>query len=247
MKRRALGVIVIAFAAIFSGACASHTVIPNEDRVRLERNLPGKTFYLRHAMYVGPFWGEEDKRFLSDVVPGEIPWVVNPAGLPMDPGEPTAIVPAGTRARVAKLELPTGFTIATRNPFSPRYNPWLLVEVEGLPRNPVQVIVLRSDLRSGEELMAEIDRYLSQDDLEPMLAKLSTGLRKAVNEKRLVEGMTADLVAMAWGWPERRTITPAPEGRREEWVWPSEQRKALLVGGKLVSWEGSGVFFDEEL
>ncbi len=239
--RRAAAISVVAFASIFAGACAGHTQIPDEDRIRLERTLPGRSFYLRHSMYVGPFWADEQKVFLSDVVPGEIPWVVNPAGVPMEPGAPTGVIPAGTRVRIAKLELPTGYTVATRNPFLPRYNPWLYLEVEGMPRAPTPVMVLRGDLESHAQMLAEIERFLSQDDLAPMIAKIPTALLKAVNEKRLVEGMTPDLVAMAWGWPERRQLAPSPEGRREEWTWPSERRKAVIVGDRLISWEGDGV------
>lgn len=228
------------WVAILAAGCASHTVIPDDDRVRLERTLPGKTFYLRNAMYVGPFWSDEGKLFLTDIVPDEITWVVNPAGLPIEPGAPTAVIPAGTRVRVLGLELPTGFNVATRNPFVPRYNPWLLLEVEGRPRSPAAVMVLRSDLKSQAEFLAEIDRFLSQDDLEPMLARLPPAMRRAVNEKRLIEGMTIDLVAMAWGWPEQRQIAPSPDGRREEWTWPSGRRKAVIVGEKLISWSGVG-------
>lgn len=245
MKIRAVLALAVLAAATFAG-CASHTVIPDEDRVRLERSLPGRTFYLRHSMYVGPFWSDESKLYMTDIVPDEIPWVVNPAGVPMDPGAPNRVIPAGTRVRVLSLDLPTGFTVATRSPFSPRYNPWLLLEVEGMPRSPAPVMVLRSDLRSQAEYLAEIDRFLSQNDLEPMLSRLPPAMRRAVNEKRLIEGMSLDVVAMAWGWPERRTIAPTPEGRREEWSWPSNRRSAVIVGERLISWEGSGATVSTE-
>jgi len=229
-----------ALLAFVVSGCASHTTIPDEDRVRLERSLPGRTFYLRHAMYVGPFWSDESKLYVTDIVPDEIPWVLNPAGVPIDPGAPTGVIPAGTRVRIVRLELPTGYAVATRNPFVPRYNPWLLLEVEGFPGKPVPTMVLRSDLGSQLEFEEEIDRFLSRDDLEPMLAKLPAPMRRAVNEKRLIEGMSSDVVAMAWGWPERRTIAPSPEGRREIWVWPSQRRSAVILGERLVSWEGTG-------
>ncbi|WP_373047966.1 hypothetical protein [Vulgatibacter sp.] len=235
----------VAIAVSFAG-CASHTRVPDADRMRLERSLPGRTFYLRHAMYVGPFWSDADKRFLSDGVPGEIPWVVNPAGVPIEPGQPTAVIPAGTRVRIRKLELPTGYDVTTRNPFGPRYNPWLFVDVEGLPRDPAPVILLGRDVQSFDQVMAELERWLSPDDLGPALAQLSPEVRKAVNEKRLVEGMPAEAVAMAWGYPERKNLSPSEEGRREEWIWPFDKRKALIVGGRLISWEGEGATLASE-
>ncbi|HWV36920.1 MAG TPA: hypothetical protein VN033_00410 [Vulgatibacter sp.] len=236
MRRHAWAAVGILLAT----ACASHTTIPDEDRVRLERSLPGRTFYLRHSMYLGPFWSDPGKRFLSDVVPGEIPWVVNPAGEPMDPGAPTAVIPAGTRVRIVKLELPTGRAVTLRNPFLPRYNPWLFLEVAGLPRDPVPVMILRADLGSHAEVLAEIDRFLSRDDLSPLLGALEPEIRKAVAEKRLVAGMSPSEVAMAWGWPERRKLSSSPDGKREEWIWPSARRHAVIVGDRLLSWEGEG-------
>ncbi|HEY0840728.1 MAG TPA: hypothetical protein VGD74_11120 [Vulgatibacter sp.] len=241
--------IALAAAAVVittATACASHTTIPDADRIRLDRSLPGRTFYLRHSMYLGPFWSDAGKRYLTDVVPNEIAWVVNPAGEPMDPGAPAKVIPAGTRVRIVKLELPTGYTVTLRNPFLPRYNPWLYLEVEGHPRDPMPVMVLRDGLGSQAEILAEIDRFLSKDDLTPILGQLSPEIRRAVEEKRVVAGMSSSEVAMAWGWPERRTLSSSPDGKREDWTWPSGRRSAVIVGDRLTSWKGEAaqVFAD---
>ncbi len=236
--RRALG---LALAALLGVGCASQTLLHDADRIRLERELPGRTFYLRQAMYLGPFWSDEAKAFLSPGVPDEIPWVVNPAGVPIEPGDPTAIVPVGTRVRVLKIELPTSMTVARRNPFLPRYNPWVYLQVEGLPERPTPILLLRRDLRSHEEVMAELQTMLSPDDLRAHLRELPEAVLRAINEKRLIEDMPAQAVTMAWGLPERKIFQPSPEGRVEEWIWPFERRKARIVGGRLVSWEGEAV------
>lgn len=245
MKRLFSLAIVLGLAFVFAG-CASHTKVPDSDRLRLERALPGRTFYLRHAMYVGPFWAHGDKRLLSDGVPGEIPWVVNPAGVPIPPGDPTGVVKAGTRVRIKKLELPTGYNVTTRDPFGPRYNPWLYLDVEGLPAGGQPVLLLARDVQSYDQVMAEIDRWLSSEDLTPALAQLSPEVRAAVDEKRLVEGMPSEAVAMAWGYPERKEMQPSPEGRREQWTWPFGKRSALIVGGRLVAWEGESATLSGE-
>ena len=233
-------VLALLALAVFGIGCAGHTKIPDADRLELERTLPGRTFYLRHAMYVGPFWSDADKLFLSDGVPGEIPYVVNPAGVPIDPPQPTAILPAGTRVRVRKLELPTGYAVTTRNPFGPRYNSWLYLVVEGLERDPAPVLLLPRELESYDQVMAAMGRWLSSDDLAPVLQQLPEHVRRAVNEKRLVEGMPAHAVSMAWGHPERKEIQPSPEGRVETWIWPFDRRQARIVDGRLVSWQGEG-------
>jgi hypothetical protein len=238
MKRK--GIVFLAGALLLSLAgCAGHTRIPDEDRSRLERELPGRTFYLRHAMYLGDFWNDPHKAFLSDGVPGEIPLLADLEGKPIDPGLPRAIVPAGTRVRVVRLELPTSWAVTTRGPLTPRYHPWLLLEVDGLPLRPTPTMVLRPNLGSAAEVRDELDRYLTPDDPAPLLAAMAPTVLRAVQEKRLVEGMDANAVAMAWGYPERKKLSPAPGGRREEWVWPGGKRRAVLVEGKgLVEWTG---------
>jgi hypothetical protein len=218
---------------VLLAGCASQSLLPDDDRIRLERELPGRTFYLRESMYVGPFWSDRHKVLLSDVVPGEIPYLTSPTGAVVDPGKPQAIVPAGTRVRVVTLEMPTAFAVTTRMPLSPRYNPWLVLQVEGLPMEPAPTLVLRRDLRSLDEARADVDRYLSPEDLEAVLKTFPEAVLRAVKEKRVIEGMPAEAVRMAWGMPEKRTITASPEGRREQWVWPSEKRKATLVDGRL--------------
>lgn len=238
-------VLFLTFSLLAIG-CASHSRIPDGDRLRLERELPGRTFYLRHAMYLGPFWSDIDKRFVSDGVPGEIPWVVNPAGEPIEPGAPYRVIPVGTRVRVVKLELPTGFRVTTRNAFGPRYHPWLYLEVEGQPRNPTPVMLLRRDVTTHGEVMEEIERFLSPDDLQPALVHLSDQVLEAINQKRLVEGMNADAVAMAWGWPERKNVTITGDNRREEWFWPFDRRTAILSNDRLISWEGEGAELAED-
>jgi hypothetical protein len=230
----------VALAAVLLGACAGQSLIPDEDRMQLERTLPGRTYYLRTAMYVGPFWSDRHKVFLSDVVPGEITWVQSPGGSPIDPGAPTGIVRVGSRVRIVRLELPTGFTVSTRSLSSPRYNPWLLLEVEGMPHDPTPVILLRRDLRSLDQVQQEIERFLSPDDLQPMLDTFPEAVLRGIDEKRVIEGMPAEAVQMAWGYPERKTISPSPQGRREEWVWPGGNRKATLLDGKLMLWVGDG-------
>jgi len=228
----------LALALLFAAGCASHTFLPDEDRIRLERSLPGRTYYLRQSMYLGPFWSDESKRFLSANAPDEKPWVVNPAGVPLEPGEPEAIVPVGTRVRVVKVEFPTSFVVARRDPFLPRFYPWVYLEVEGLPRNPTPILLLRRELRSQAEVIEDLERHLSPDDLQPRLHSLPEPVLEAINEKRLLENMPAEAVEMAWGIPERKHFSPSPEGRVEEWIWPFERRRARIVGGRLVSWEG---------
>jgi hypothetical protein len=237
---RAVSLAAAALCAVTAVGCASHSRIPDEDRSRLERELPGRTFYLRHAMYVGDFWSDPHKAFLSDGVPGEIPFLADAKGEPIDPGPARGIVPAGTRVRVNSLELPTSWTVTTRGPLTPRYHPWLLLEVDGLPAKPTPTMVLRPNLRSAAEVREEIERYLTPDDPAPVLAAMPPEVLRAVQEKRLVEGMGADAVAMAWGYPERKTMQPSPSGRREEWVWPGGRRRATLVEGKgLIGWQES--------
>lgn len=235
---RAVSLAAACACAVAIAGCAGRSRIPDEDRSRLERELPGRTYYLRHAMYVGDFWSDPHKAFLSDGVPGEIPFLADTKGEPIDPGPARGIVPAGTRVRIVSLELPTSWVVTTRGPLTPRYHPWLLLEVDGLPPKPTPTMVLRPNLRSAAEVTEEIERFLSKDDPAPVLAAMPPEVVRAIQEKRLVEGMGPEAVEMAWGYPERKTMKPSPAGRHEEWTWPGGRRHATLVEGKgLIGWQ----------
>ena len=116
---------------------------------------------------------------------------------------------------------------------TPRYHPWLLMDVPGDER--AYVLVLSQNDVSFDDVRAEMDRVLTADDPSPALAALPIEQRDAIGRKELVEGMSARAVEMAWGLPERRRIDrPAAT---EEWIWAGGKRKAFFLEERLQRWD----------
>jgi len=171
--------------------------------------------------------------FVTDAPPQEIDLVESGGGTPVPPPPAERILPPGTAVRIREVEFPTGWIIANRVVMSPRYHPWVLLDVPGEPRP--HVIVLSQTAASFDEVRAEVERLLSTDDPTSLFAALPQDQRDAIARKEPVEGMSPRALEMAWGLPEHRRIDrPA---NREEWSWPSGKRKAVLQDDRLVHWE----------
>jgi len=159
----------------------------------------------------------------------------NPDGSPINPGPVERIFPAGTRARIKGVEFPTPLAMTGRVLMTPRTQPWVFLDLEGTPRDsPPFVLVLRQNLKTDTEFMAELDRYLSTDDPAARLEQWPTPVRDAVKSKQALAEMPADALEMAWGYPERKEISFEGERRKEVWKWPGGKRTAVLFDGKVA-------------
>ena len=142
-------------------------------------------------------------------------------------------VDEGPKVRIREVEFPTGWIIAKRVVMSPRYHPWVLVDVPGESRPGV--VVLSQTAASYDDVRSELDRLLSTDDPASFFAALPDDQRKAVRAKQLVEGMSPRAVEMSWGLPEKKRIDrPAAT---EEWTWPGAKRTASFQEERLVRWD----------
>lgn len=228
--RRALR---LAAALLPLAACAPRAVIPDAEREHVQRELAGDQRFLRAAVYAAPLWGDRSKLLLSDQPLGELELVLTTGGATIDPPAPERIVPPGTAVRVREVEFPTGWAIARRVVMSPRYHPWVLVDVPGETRPGV--IVLSQTAASFDDVRAELDRILSKDDPSSFYSALPEEQRAAVLKKELVEGMSPRAAELAWGLPEKKKIDrPAAT---EEWTWPAGKRRAFFQDERLVRWE----------
>lgn len=223
---------VTATLAALAG-CAPRAVIPDPERERVQRELAGEQRWLRAAAYAAPFWGDRTKLLLSDQPLSELELVLSTGGDPIPPPPPERILAPGTAVRLAEVEFPTGWVIARRVIMSPRYHPWVLLEVPGETRP--HVVVLSQTAVTFEDVRAELDRILTKDDPSSLLAALPDGQRAAVLKKELAEGMGPRAVEMAWGLPERKKVD-RPAGD-EEWAWPGGRRRAFFQDERLVRWE----------
>ncbi|HEX9051173.1 MAG TPA: hypothetical protein VF841_11635 [Anaeromyxobacter sp.] len=225
--------LLLALLALAAAACAPRAVIPDAERERVRRQLTGDARWLRVAAYAAPLWGDTSKVLLSDQPLDELDLVESAGGTPIAPPAAEKILPPGTAVRITDVEFPTGWVIAKRVVMSPRYHPWVLVEVPGDTRP--YVVVLSQTAASFGEVRGELDRILTKDDPSSALAALPDEQRAAVLRKTLVDGMGPRAVEMAWGLPEvERIDRPAATA---EWTWPGGKRRAFFQDDRLVRWE----------
>ncbi len=221
---------VLALAVL---ACTPRVVIPDSEREKVRAALTGEQRWVAVACYAAPFWGDTSKVLLSDQPLDELDLVESGTGTPITPPPAQKIVPPGTPVRIADVEFPTGWVISKRVVMSPRYHPWVLLEVPGDTRP--YVVVLSQTVASYDDVKNELDRILSKSDPSAALAGLPDEQRAAVLKKTLVEGMSTRAVEMSWGLPERKRIDRP--SNTEEWWWPGGKRHAFFQDDRLVRWD----------
>jgi hypothetical protein len=214
-------------------ACAPRAVIPDAEREKVGAAFMGEQRWTRVALYAGPLWGDRTRVLLSDAPLDELDLVQTTGGTPVAPPPAERVVAPGTAVRIRDVEFPTGWTIAKRVVMTPRYHPWVIVDVPGDARP--HVVVLSQLAASFDDVRAELERVLSKDDPSSAFAALPAEQRAAVLKKELIEGMSTRAAELAWGLPEKKHIDrPAAS---EEWTWPGGKRRASFQDDRLVRWE----------
>jgi hypothetical protein len=226
--RRVL-VLVLALGLFPLAACFPRAAILDAERERVQGSLAGRQRYARVALYAGPLWGDTAKVFLSDQPGAELDLVETASGVPIPPPSPQRVLAPGTPVRIRTVEFPSGWLIAQRVVMTPRYHPWVYLDLGGDARP--HVIVLSQTAATSEEIQSELDRFLTSDDPAPAFGALPPDQRDAILRKEAQEGMTARALEMAWGFPERKRID-RPAGT-EEWSWPGGKRRAFLRADRV--------------
>ncbi|MBF5040814.1 hypothetical protein FGE12_00295 [Aggregicoccus sp. 17bor-14] len=230
--------LLCAALAVVSG-CASHTALAPDERASIEKELSGAPRYLKLSFNVTPFFGDAGHRLLTPAAPDEVRLLDDTRGEPINPGAVEAVLPAGRRARIVKVEFPTAWAVAERVLYSPRVQTWVYVDVEGAPPGPPLVLVLPPRTDTADAVRTEVERYLIERDPSAQLAALSAPVREAVFRKEARVGMSEEALEMAWGYPERRVRSYQDGVRSEEWVYPGGRRKAFLTEGRVARLEGA--------
>jgi len=220
-------------ALALAASCAPRAVVPDAERDRVTRELHGTTRYLRVAAYLSPFYGDGGMALLSDQPTSELDLVRTPGDKAVAAPAPEKVLPPGTKVLLRAIDFPTPWNIARRVVMTPRYHPWVLLELPG-ERRPV-VVVLSQTAVTFEDLRGELDRVLAADDTCVFLRQLPPEHQKAVLAKELVDGMSTRAVELSWGLPEKKRID-RPAGT-EAWTWPGGLRTAAFQGERLVKWD----------
>lgn len=220
-------------AAAALAACAPRVSMPDPERERVGRELTGQRRWLRAAAYSGPFFGDASKKLLTDQPAAELDLLETTGGAEIPPPKAERVLRPGTSVRIRSIEFPTGWGIARRIVMTPRYHPWVFLDVSG--STEPHVLVLPQTVATFDAVRDELDRLLVTDDPTAAFEALPPEHREAILVKRLADGMTPRAVEMAWGLPERKRIDrPA---RTEEWSWPGGKRRAFFEDERLVRWE----------
>lgn len=231
------GPLVLALAA---AACATPTVLSSYQRSQVELRYKGQPRELKSSMYVAPFFRDASRRLLSLDPPGEVELLVTPEGKPIPPGDALEVLPAGTRVTVLDVAFPTRWSTLTRPLMTPRDRPWLELAVEGRPTSPAYVIPLRPDVKSDDDVAAELDKILSKEDVAARVKALPPPDQLAVRTKQLAVGLSTQALELAFGTPALRKIYGQGSSVAEDWTWKSDAgvvRSAHVKDGQVVSVE----------
>lgn len=234
--KRLLALLVLVPVVLATG-CASQTPLSAEDRTKLQRDLttgPSAVRYLQASSYVTPFFGDASKRLLTPYPPEEVRLLNDTRGNPINPGAVQAMAPAGTKVRVLKVEFPTAWVMAERVLYSPRTQPWVYLDVEGVPPGPPVILVLPPQLKTNEDVRAELDRHLAEHELTPRLTKFQPRFQEAIRQKKVLEYMPEAAVQMSWGPPERIRRTLDGTQVHQEWIYPGEKRRVFITDGLVT-------------
>jgi hypothetical protein len=221
-------------------ACAGNTFIPEPQRVQLQDELAGHARYLKVACYVTPFFHDDGKLLLTDQSPDELDLIDRPNGEPVLPGPPMKILPPGTKLRIDRVSFPTALEVAERIPLTPKYYPWVLLYAPddfGSASKPY-VLVLRPDMRSHDEFVQELNRYLGDENPTPLLKSFPPAVQSAIAQKTVSVNMSTRQVEMAWGYPAR--IHLDGQTHAQVWSWPQDKQRAWFSADALTNWMDHG-------
>jgi hypothetical protein len=230
--RRAVRLALPLLAASALAGCAAPQTADPAEQERVARSYAGAQRYLRVAVHATPLFGDRDKVMITAGPPSEVELLLGPRGEPIPPPAPERVLPPGTPVRVEWIEFPAPWTVRSRVVLTPRYHPWAYLSVPGDPRP--HVLVLSQLARTLDDVRAEVEPVLSEDDPSAELAALPEAHRAAVLRKEVVEGMSARTLELAWGQPERKLVDRP--NRTEEWFWPGGKRSAFLREDRVERW-----------
>lgn len=229
------GCLVALALGVCASGCASYTALSQGSRGEIERDLtrahPRR--FLKLSFYVTPFFGNEQARLLTAVPPDEVRLLNSPSGKPMSPGEILRIVPVGTAVVIDRIAFPTSLAVASRMPTTPRTRTWVYLHVASHPGGPPLILVLPPNLKSSGQVKRALAQRLTERDPSTELQSWPESVRRAVRSKKALLDMTAEQLEAAWGYPERIAWQYVNGGRKGLWTWPSGNRTATLLDGRV--------------
>ncbi|MEW5852764.1 MAG: hypothetical protein AB2A00_28530 [Myxococcota bacterium] len=183
-------------------------------REQVDESYRRRDYALRQSMYFGPFFDDPNLVLVAPKPFDELALLTLPGGRNIAPGPVRGILPAGTRIRIERIELPTTGTVLGRPLLAPRYNPWIVFRVNRFDvDNPHfqdirHVVVLPFHVTDPEQLERAVDVLFAPEDYRDWLRQRSPQVRSAIEQKQAMKGMTLAELTAALGMPDRTTREP---------------------------------------
>lgn len=213
-------------ATIWLTACPSYTTIPDAERARLDEAHTSALLYLRQSMYVGPFYDDDRYNLVHPRRFDSLTFLETAEGDPILPPPATAIIPAGTRVRVERIEWPTGDVVFKRPLYTPRYTTWIWLRVAQdrgsqvtIERDRRHILLLPGGIDDAETFDVWFDAALTIEDPNPWLLGLPPEQRTAIAEKRALVGMDYEALTAALGFPDTISREVRDGSTQEVGVW----------------------------
>lgn len=225
--------IIVLALALAATACAT-TLVPSRDRNHVEILLTNQVRQLRSSVVVTPFFRDDSRRLLLKQPPEEVELIVTPRGQPIAPGTVLEVLPAGTRVRVMSVRFPTGWETFSRPLMTPSERPWVEVAIEGRAAKPAYTFVLRPDVRTEDEVVDEIEKWITTTDIAAEVARLPAVDRQVITSREFSPGASRRALELAFGKPLLTRIRGEGTSVLEEWIWRSDasvQRVVYVTDG----------------
>jgi hypothetical protein len=203
-------IVVLAMLVVGGAACPAYTVLSSGDRELLEKAHGGEVLYLKQSMYVGMFYDDDRYELVHARRFNELTYLQTIEGESIPPPSTGAIIPAGTRVRIERLEWPTGDVVFRRPLYTPRYTTWIWLRVAAergsdvtIERPKRSVMLLPAGINDAETFNEWFRASLTVEDPNPWLFSLPEEQRLAIEQKRAVPGMTYEALTAALGFPDQ--------------------------------------------
>jgi hypothetical protein len=219
-------------------ACPSRARLDAASTSALQQDYQGREYFLKQSLYFGRFYDDAARRLVDVREFSDLKQMTAPDGEIIIPPPPSGIVPAGTKVRIERIELPTSGVIFKRPLFTPRYNTWVMLKVGryegdvGLFHHEDYIWVVPTTYRQEEDIRAALDALLSQEDLQPWLNKRSAVARAAIFEKRAEVGLSFEELIASWGHPD--TLERSLEADHQVELLQYGNTHIKIVDGKIT-------------
>jgi hypothetical protein len=229
----------LAALACLTLACAT-TAVPKRDRLHVGLRYVGSRFALRQSLDVAPFFRDDSRRLLTPQPPSEVELMVTPRGEAISPGPRLEVLPAGTSVTVVEISFPTPLVAFGRPLFTPRERPWVELAVAGRSLPPTYVLTLRPNVATEEEVVEEIERLLTTNDVAAEVGSLSPADQEAIRTRVVQPGLSKRALELIFGSPLQQRIFGEGADVAEEWTWHTDlgpTRRVHLRNGVVERYE----------